>query len=101
MAKLVFHDVLGFMADEQLEIGMTIRRYDEAGCCWFEGVVDKVSGWNHEKQQMTSSYVLVVPGYAPSPLAEGQEVEIVSKAELYDRARAKEDEIFTANKPKP
>ncbi len=86
MAKLKIDDVLGFMADGQrVEAGMTIRRYDEVAEDWFEGKVGSVSAYNFEQQQYVSSLALVVDGYAPSPLQEGDTVEVVSKAELYNR----------------
>ena len=102
MAKLITDDVLGPMVDGQrLEAGMTIRRYDDPPGKWFEGKVGRISGYDYDKQQRVSSLALVVEGYAPSPLIAGDIVEIVSKAELYNREMDKRNRIAYENREKP
>jgi hypothetical protein len=80
---------------------MVIRRYDPIAEDWFEGEVGKVWGHDHETQSRRPFMALVVEGYAPSPLEEGQIVEIVSKAELYNREMDRSDEIFMKNREHP
>jgi hypothetical protein len=101
MAQLV-QDDLGFYVDGQkLEVGMTIRRYDEIAQAWFEGDLRQVSSYDHQKQQRVYALSLVVEGYAPSPLQAGDTIEIVSKAELYNREMDERNRIAFENREKP
>jgi hypothetical protein len=101
MAKLTFDEVAFYADGQKLEVGMTIRRYDEIDGNWYEGKLCQVSSWNYEKQQRISALSLAVEGYAPSPLQVGQIVEIVSQAELYNREMDKHDRIIAENRDKP
>lgn len=102
MAKMIIDDVMGYMVDGQrLEPGMTIRRYDEIAGAWFEGKLGNVSSWHHEKQQRISVLSLVVEGYVPSPLQVGDTIEIIGKAELYNREIDERNRIAAENREKP
>jgi hypothetical protein len=93
----VFYRVDG----ERIETGMTIRRYDDIAAKWFEGIVSNVSSYDHEQQSRNTHLSLAVQGYAPSPLVLGQQVEIVSKAELYNREMDERNRIILENREKP
>lgn len=99
MAKLIIDDLGYYVDGQKLEPGMTIRRYD--GGIWYEGEVRSVSSYDFEKQQRTYSLALAVEGYAPSPLAEGDVIEIVSKVELYNREMDTRNRIVRENRDKP
>lgn len=102
MAKLIINEIGLYYADGQrVEQGMTIRRYDEVAGEWFEGEICNVSSFNHEKQQRITALSIAVKGYAPSPLQVGQEIEIVGKAELYNREIDKHNRIIAENREKP
>jgi hypothetical protein len=101
MAKLTFDGVIYWVDGQKLEPGMTIRRYDEVAGEWFEGKVGWISSYDHEKQQRVSGPALVVDGYAPSPLQTGQEIVIVSRAELYEREMDERNRIAYENRAKP
>ena len=96
MAQLVHDDVLGYMVDGQrLEVGMTIRRRDRIDGQWYEGEVRRQGGANG------FSLVFVVEGYAPSPFHVGDDIEIVSKAELHNREMDERNRIVAENREKP
>lgn len=100
--KLFIHDVMGYVVDGQrLEPYMIIRRYDEIAHDWFEGEVGSGSSFDPQSGQRHSFLSLVVPGFAPSPLQEGQTIEIVSKEELHNREMDRQNRIAYENRPKP
>jgi hypothetical protein len=102
IAKLAYLDGIPYLTNgTKLEIGTVIRRFDEIAGDWFEGTVGKISGWDEKKKEATYALALVVEGYAPSPLQEGQLAEIVSEAELHQREMDKRNQIFMENREKP
>lgn len=58
--------------------GLRIRRWDTASGTWFEGEVGAVQGFNHVTRARFSFLSLRVPGYALSPLCEGDVVVILT-----------------------
>ena len=79
MAQLTIDDVLGYLVEGQrLEPGMVIRRLDIIDGNWYEGNVGKVVSTHPETHEQRTSFALIVPGYAPSPLRPGDDIEIVS-----------------------
>lgn len=101
MAKLIIDDIGYFVDGQKLDTGMTIRRRDAIDGQWYEGNVGKVISTHPDTYVQTSHLSLVVPGYAPSPLRVGDEVEIVSKAELYNREIDERNRISYENREKP
>lgn len=101
MAKLIIDEIGYFVDGQKLEPGMTIRRYDEIAGEWYEGAVRQVSSYHYETGERITGLSLVVGGYAPSPLQEGDTIEIVSKAELYNREMDERNRIIAENREKP
>jgi len=102
MAKLTIDEVLGYLVEGQrLEPGMVIRRRDAIDGEWYEGKVGQVSSYRHETGERITGLSLVVEGYAPSPLRVDDEIEIVSKAELYNREMDERNRISYKNREKP
>ena len=92
-------NVLGlFYVDEQrIEEHMIIRRLDPISKEWYEGEVCRVAGGFNSPWRLS----LNVEGYAPSPLAEGQTVEIVSNDELAQREIDQQNKIAWEHREKP
>ncbi len=101
MAQVNIDDMGYFVDDQKLEPGMVIRRRDEIDEHWYEGEVGQVTSTHPETYERTLSLALVVPGYAPSPLRVGDEVVIVSKAELYNREIDERNRIAHEHREKP
>ncbi len=102
MAQLTIDDVLGYLVEGQrLEPGMVIRRLDIIDGNWYEGNVGKVVSTHPETHEQRTSFALIVPGYAPSPLRPGDDIEIVSRAELYNREMDERNRISYENREKP
>ena len=82
MAKVRI-DALGYFGDGQkLESGMVIRRYDEIDGNWYQGTVGQISSYNYETRERVTGLALIVDGYAPSPMRDGDSIEIVSSSTM-------------------
>jgi hypothetical protein len=102
MAKLIINEIGWHLVDGQrVDVGMTIRRQDAVSGEWYEGEVRQISSYDHEKQERVSGLALVVEGYVPSPLMPGDNIEIVSKAELYNREMDERNRIAYESREKP
>jgi hypothetical protein len=100
-SNLVFDGIYYRVDEQRVEPPMVIRRYDPVAHNWFEGKVGQISSFDPKTGQRHSSLALVVEGYAPSPLVEGDLIEIVSRAELYNREMDERNRIAYENRPKP
>lgn len=101
MGKLVFDDIFYRVDGQRLEPGMTIRRYDPIAETWIEGEVGRISGYDHKHQQRIYTLCLVVEGYAPSPLVDGDMIEIIIEAERYNRAMDERNRMLQSSREKP
>lgn len=91
MAKLIIEeDGWTHIGGQKLDSRMTIRRYDEASHSWTEGKVSLVNG----------VFCLLIAG-THLTLQNGDDIEIVSEAELYNREIDKRNHIVNENRAKP
>ena len=92
MSNLIIKGGKYLVDGQELDTGMAIRRYDPIAQHWFSGEVGIVYGYIHETRERAITFGLVAPGYAPSPLVEGDEIEIMSDEEEAERAEDEESE---------
>jgi hypothetical protein len=79
MTQLTIRDSKYLVNEQELSPGMLIRRYDSAAPGWFTGEVVIVYGYEHETKQRIQTMGLAVDGFAPSPLVEGDEIELIEE----------------------
>ena len=79
--RLRVNDDIYSVKDIPLAPGVRIRRWDTAAGYWFTGEVCIVHSFNHVTRVREPFLCLRVPGYAPSPLVDGDVVVIVSEGE--------------------
>lgn len=76
-SSVILKDGKFMVGSQELEPGMIILRKDRVSNEWFQGETCNVSSFDFQKRERLNHLSLSVPGYVPSPIIEGDEIEII------------------------